>query len=82
MQPFLDYSCAAWDEIINSDLYSKWASEAGALFDNVNANDKADQQAYQKQLDELYDQTKEILDTTVRNENLRLALRESQKYEY
>ena len=79
VQPFLDYSYAAWDEIVNSDMYSKWASEATLLFENVSANQKADQQAYQKKLDELYDQTKEILDSTVRNENLRLALRESQK---
>lgn len=79
VEPFLDYSYAAWDEIMNSDMYSKWASEASCLFESVSANQQADQQAYQKKLDELYDQTKEILDSTVRNENLRLALRESQK---
>lgn len=79
VQPFLNYSFAAWDEILNSEMYSKWASEASCLFESVNANAQADQQAYQKKLDELYDQTKEILDSTVRNENLRLALRESQK---
>lgn len=75
----MDYSYAAWDEILNSDMYSKWASEATTLFESVSANAQADQQAYQKKLDELYDQTKEILDSTVKNENLRLALRESQK---
>jgi len=79
VQPFLDYGYAAWDEIMNSEMYSKWASEASALFENVDANEKADQEEYQKKLDELYEQTKEILDTTVRNENLRLCLRESRK---
>lgn len=79
VQPFLNYSFAAWDEIMNSEMYSKWASEAATLFESVNANAQADQEAYQKKLDELYDQTKEILDTTVKNEHLRLAMRESQK---
>lgn len=79
VQPFLNYSFAAWEEIVDSDMYSKWASEASCLFESVNANAQADQQAYQKKLDELYDQTKDILDSTVRNENLRLALRESHK---
>jgi hypothetical protein len=49
------------------------------LFESVTANAEADQEAYQKKLDELYEQTKEILDSTVRNENLRFALRESRK---
>lgn len=79
VQPFLDYCYGAWDDIMNSDMFSKWAAEASALFDTVSVDQKADQQAYQKKLDELYDQTKDVLDHTVRNENLRLALRESQK---
>jgi hypothetical protein len=79
VDPFLNYSYAAWDEIMTSENYSKWAAEASALFEGVSADQQADQEAYQKKLDELYDQTKEILDSTVRNENLRLALRESRK---
>jgi len=79
VQPFLDYGYAAWDEIVNSDMYSKWASDASVLFESVDANTKANQADYQKKLDELYDQTKEVLDNTVKNENLRLCLRESRK---
>lgn len=79
VQPFLDYCVGAWDDIMNSDNYSKWASECNALFESVSANEKADQEAYQKKLDDLYEQTKDILDNTVKNENLRLALRESRK---
>lgn len=80
VQPFLDYSYAAWDDIMNSDNFAKWADEASSLFDAFSASSKdIDQEAYQKQLDELYTKTKDILDNTVRNENLRLALRESKK---
>jgi hypothetical protein len=79
VQPFLDYAYGAWDEIMNSEMYFKWASDASALFESVDANAQANQEEYQKKLDELYEQTKEILDTTVRNENLRLCLRESRK---
>eukprot|EP00026_Physarum_polycephalum_P004351 Phypoly_transcript_04369.p1 GENE.Phypoly_transcript_04369~~Phypoly_transcript_04369.p1 ORF type:complete len:679 (+),score=174.09 Phypoly_transcript_04369:109-2145(+) len=79
VQPFLDYGYAAWDEIMNSDLYANWASDASSLFESVQANTQANQEEYQKKLDSLYDQTKEILDNTVRNENLRLCLRESKK---
>jgi hypothetical protein len=79
VQPFLDYAYAAWNEIMNSEMYSKWADEASALFESVDANAQGDQEAYQKKLDDLYEQTKEILDTTVRNENLRLCVRESRK---
>jgi hypothetical protein len=79
VQPFLDYGYAAWDEILNSEMYTTWASDASTLFESVDANEKANQQEYQEKLDKLYEQTKEILDTTVRNENLRLCLRESKK---
>lgn len=80
VQPFLDYSYAAWDDIMNSDNFAKWADEASSLFDTFSASNKeTDPEAYQKQLDELYTKTKDILDNTVRNENLRLALRESRK---
>lgn len=79
VQPFLDYCYDAWEEIMNSENYSKWASEASMLFESVSANAQADQEAYQKKLDDLYEQTKEILDSTVKNENLRLAMRESRK---
>ena len=80
VQPFLDYGYAAWEDIFNSENYSKWADEASMLFESVAANDQASQAEYQKKLDQLYEQTKEILDNTVRNENLRLCLRESRKY--
>jgi len=80
VQPFLDYSFGAWDEIMTSENYSKWADEASCLFDTFSsANKDADQEAYEKRLEELYTKTKDILDTTVKNENLRLALRESKK---
>lgn len=81
MQPFLNYSYAAWDDIMTTENYSKWADEATTLFDSFSKSSKeTDQELYQKQLQELYEKTKEILDTTVNNENLRLALRESKKY--
>lgn len=80
VKPFLDYSYAAWDDIMTTENYSKWASEASALFETFNSNPKtANQEEYQKQLQELYQQTKELLDNTVKNDNLRLALRESRK---
>lgn len=80
VQPFLDYSSAAWDDIMNSEIFSQWASEANSLFEVFTATpEAADQEVYQRQLQELHDHTKEILDNTVRNENLRLALRESRK---
>ncbi len=81
VQPFLDYSSAAWDEILSDENYSRWASEANSLFEVFSTNPEfASQEDYQKQLQELYDRTKEVLDNTVKNENLRLALRESKKY--
>jgi len=81
VQPFLDYSYAAWDDITNTENYSRWASEATDLFEAFSAAGKEniDQEAYQKQLDQMYNLTKDILDNTVKNENLRLALRESKK---
>jgi len=81
VQPFLDYSYAAWDDIMTTDNYSQWASDLKTLFDAFGQapQNAQDEEAYQKQLQDLYDMTKEILDTTVKNDNLRLALRESKK---
>lgn len=80
VQPFLTYASAAWSEIVTDDMYAQWADEMSTLFDSAFADPKKmDEEAYKKQYDALYKQTKELLDSTVRNENLRLALRESKK---
>lgn len=80
VQPFLTYASNAWNEIVTDDMYAKWADEMSTIFDSAFADPKKmDEEAYRKQYDALYTQTKEILDNTVQNENLRLALRESKK---
>lgn len=80
VQPFLDYAAAAWTELTSNETYAKWVEEMNSLFVSLQQDPKKmDEAAYQKQYETLYTQTKDILDHTVKNDNLRLALRESKK---
>lgn len=78
VQPFLDYCSGAYSDIIEDEDFSKWASEMSNLFDTM-GQESGNQAEYEKQMQKMYDHTKELLDNTVNNRNLRLALRESRK---
>jgi len=76
---FLKYSYAAWDDIVDNENFSRWGDAMGSFVAGVNVETTQDAAAYQKKLDELFELTKDILDNTVNNNNLNLALRESKK---
>lgn len=79
VQPFLDYSQAAYDDIIENEDFSKLASEMSELFENPNKQQGQSQAQYEEQYNKMYDDTKKLLDNTVNNRNIRLAMRESRK---
>lgn len=80
VQPFLDYCSEAYKDIVENEEFSKWASEMSDLFDSMGKSTQGEsQEAYEKQMQKMYEQTKDLLDNTVNNNNLKLALRESKK---
>jgi len=76
---FLKYAEAAWDDIVNNENFGKWADLMNKLVVSMNIENSKDAAAYQKQMDDLYELTKDVLDNTLNNNNLKLALRESRK---
>lgn len=79
VQPFLDYSGAAYNEIIENEDFSKFAAEMSELFENPNKAEGQSQAEYEEKYNKMYEDTKSLLDNTLNNRNLRLALRESRK---
>jgi hypothetical protein len=78
VQPFLDYCSDAYSDIVENEDFSGWASEMSDLFETM-GQESENQAEYEKQMQKMYEHTKELLDNTVDNKNLRLALRESRK---
>jgi len=80
VEPFLDYCGYAYGDIIENEQFSKLASGMSELFETINKTSQSENpEAYEKQFEQLHSQTKELLDLTVKNSNLKLALRESKK---
>jgi len=80
VQPFLDYCQDAYSDIIENQDFSKLANEMSELFVSMDKSPQGEsQEAYERQFSEMHKHTKELLDNTVNNENLKMAMRESRK---
>lgn len=76
----MDYCQYAYEDIVENEGFAKLVSEMNELFLSMNKPAQGESQvAYEKKFDEMHSHTKELLDNTINNENLRLAVRESRK---
>lgn len=78
IQTLLDHCAAAYEDIVENEEFSRWAHDMSSLYESMNSG-STNAADYEKQMTEFYECTRDLLDHTVHNNNLRLAMRESKK---